>query len=217
MQYRCHTTRGRLEVQGTDGAPVVFTMVPALYEMSSTEANSLTRKWGDRCVIELMEDPISEEVLADVEELAITGPAPSGRALPPDPDEQDQADAAEAAETEVARSEPGTPAEGPETQAEPEAETPQEPEAPAEETGDDSGTGDDSNESENEEEPASDADDTEGSDESEGSDGSDDSDDSNDDDADDSESNEPAINPASENENDDPGRKRRSKSPRKAS
>nr|MBC8280747.1 hypothetical protein [Chloroflexota bacterium] len=79
--YRAYTTRGRLEVQGADG-PVVFTTVPALYDMTNEEANSLSRKWGDRVICEVMDDP--PETHDDDQQ--ITGAKPSGRVLPQEPD-----------------------------------------------------------------------------------------------------------------------------------
>ena len=86
--YRAHTTRGRLEVQGSEG-PVVFTTVPALYEMTNEEANSLRRKWGDRMVCEVMDDP--PETSDD--DQAITGPSPSGRVLPQESEPEATAEA----------------------------------------------------------------------------------------------------------------------------
>ena len=79
--YRAHTTRGRLEVQGADG-PVVFTTVPALYDMTNEEANALSRKWGDRVICEVMDDPPETRE----EDQQITGAKPSGRVLPAEPE-----------------------------------------------------------------------------------------------------------------------------------
>ena len=51
-QYRAHVKVGRLVVAG-----VVFNTQPTLYELSSGEASRLRRLYGDRLVMDIMEDP----------------------------------------------------------------------------------------------------------------------------------------------------------------
>ena len=59
-QYRAHVKVGRLVVAG-----VVFNTQPTLYELSSGEASNLRRLYGDRLVMDLMEDPDTEPAWAE--------------------------------------------------------------------------------------------------------------------------------------------------------
>ena len=129
--YRAHTTRGRLEVQDGQGNPVVFTTAPALYEMTNEEANTLRRKWGDRVVCSVMDDPPE----TSDEDQAITGPSPSGRVRPQESEPEATAEATEPeapSEPEGEKGDPETSAE--ETSADAAAEVAEVATLPATET-----------------------------------------------------------------------------------
>ncbi len=80
MYFRAHTKVGRLVI-GAGPTAVIFTTVPALYEFEPGEEVKIRMKWGDRLVMELIEDlPEFDDQSME----GITGPmTPSGRVMPP--------------------------------------------------------------------------------------------------------------------------------------
>ena len=88
MQYRCFVKAGRLVVGG-----IAFTTQPSLYELTSGEVSRLTRLYGERLTLDLMEDP---EFLDEAQDGAADPEEPVGSAADNqgagDPDPEASAD-----------------------------------------------------------------------------------------------------------------------------